>query len=87
MARRAPRVVVVPADVALAFTPERGWHLLDGPPGWLEEAVRRSDELDGPQRAPAVVDELAARRTACRPGSGPCRRHHAHASTRRALAG
>jgi hypothetical protein len=86
VARRAPRLLLVPGDVALAFTPGRGWHLLEGPVGWVEEQVRLSDEMDrraGLLRLVPPLDELAERRTACRPGRGPCRRRHEHASERR----
>lgn len=34
----ARRAVVVPVDYALAFTADRGWHVLTAPtPEWLEE--------------------------------------------------
>lgn len=33
----------------------------------------------------ALRGELAAPRTNCRPGSGPCRRRHEHAAVRRAI--
>lgn len=53
-------VVAVPVDQALAYTAERGWHVLSAPPaGWLEE-----------QDARVAADERPVRHLRLVPGSG-----------------
>lgn len=82
---RAQRVVAVPVDLALVFDAARGWHYEQAPPGWWfdeQEALLAADEP--PQPALRLVPPLPETRTACRPGSGPCRRRHDHMSQRRA---
>jgi hypothetical protein len=82
---RPQRVVAVPVDLALVFTPGRGWHYEQAPPGaWFaeQEALLVADER--PQPVLRLVPPLPVPATACRPGSGPCRRRHEHVSERRA---
>jgi hypothetical protein len=84
-AARKPLVLFVPAQTALVYD-HAGWRLVSAPPQWwLDE----QDELIGRdiQRAPLrLVPTLPLRATSCRPGRGPCRRQHQHASERRAAA-
>jgi hypothetical protein len=81
-------------DVALAFTADRGWHYAPVPPDWwfdlqddlLEQDAPLIPSNRGPVRALSLVPDLPAasvQATACRPGTGPCRRRHEHASIRR----
>jgi hypothetical protein len=82
---KAPRVVAVPVDLALVFTSGRGWHYEPAPPAWwLEEQERLLAVDEQPRAALSLVPPLSEPRTACRPGSGPCKRRHEHASGRRA---
>jgi hypothetical protein len=77
--------VAVPVDLALVFTAGRGWHYEQAPPAWwLEEQERLLAADERPQRALSLVPPLPVRVTPCRPGAGPCRRRHEHASERRA---
>lgn len=89
MARPA---VLLPVDLALAFTPERGWHYLAAPPTWW--LAQQEQLLEDDERAREVTllqamyvaesaDSAGVRVTSCRPGSGPCRRAHEHGSARR----
>jgi hypothetical protein len=81
---RPQRVVAVPVDLALVFTAGRGWHYEQAPPEWWfeeQERLHRGDEQ--PQTLLSLVPPLPVPVTACRPGSGPCRRRHKHASRRR----
>jgi hypothetical protein len=75
------------SDIALAFTPELGWHYVQAPPDWWWQLQEDLLEADAAPRARlSLVPALPAlepRVTSCRPGSGPCRRHHEHASARR----
>jgi hypothetical protein len=83
---RAARVLLVPTEVALAFTAERGWHTLPAlPPGWEDaaEAQLEADHRRWAAPALSLVPALPVVVTACRPGAGPCRRRHEHASARR----
>lgn len=75
----------MPVDLALVFTAGRGWHYSDAPPAWWfdqQEQLLAADER--PPRALSLVPSLPAPVTACRPGRGPCRRRHEHASQQRA---
>jgi hypothetical protein len=81
---RPQRIVAVPVDLALVFTPGRGWHYEQAPPAWwMEEQERQLAADEQPRAALTLVRPLSEPRTACRPGSGPCRRRHEHASERR----
>ncbi len=43
--RTTPRVVFVPAQTAMAFTADRGWHLVQSPPDWwLEQQLGLVDQ-------------------------------------------
>jgi hypothetical protein len=82
---RPQRIVAVPVDLALAFTAGRGWHVEQAPPAWwLEEHERLLAADERPRTALSLVPPLRVPVTACRPGSGPCRRRHEHSSERRA---
>jgi hypothetical protein len=84
-ALRPPRLVAVPVDLALVYDRVRGWHYQQAPPAWWldeQEALLAADER--PRAGLTLVPPLPMRTTACRPGSGPCRRRHEHASERRA---
>lgn len=37
--RRPPLLEVPPERAAVAFTADRGWHLVDAPPGWLLDVL------------------------------------------------
>lgn len=81
MARPGRQLVLVPTDVAWAYTAAAGWHPLTVPPAWwLEE---RDAGQEPPRAALRLVPDLPVARTSCRPGSGPCRRRHEHVSQRR----
>jgi hypothetical protein len=80
---RPQRLVAVPVDLALAYTAARGWHLEEAPPSWWMEEQDRLLAADEPHRPLSLVPPLSMAGTACRPGSGPCRRRHEHASPRR----
>jgi hypothetical protein len=82
--RRPQRLVAVPVDLALVFDAAGGWRYELAPPEWWfaeQEAVLAADER--PQAVLSVVPPLLVAVTACRPGRGPCRRRHEHASARR----
>jgi hypothetical protein len=82
---RPQRLVAVPVDLALVFDAAGGWRYEPAPPEWwfeAQEALLAADER--PQAALSVVPPLPVAATACRPGRGPCRRRHEHASQRRA---
>ena len=34
---------VPPADAAIAYTADRGWHMVQAPPGWLLELLAELD--------------------------------------------
>lgn len=77
--------MAVPVDLALAFVPGRGWHFEQAPPAWwLDEQEQLLLADDRPQARLSLVPPLRVPATPCRPGSGPCRRRHEHASERRA---
>lgn len=81
----APRVVAVPVDFALVYDVERGWHYQHAPaPWWLDEQEALLAHDERPQERLSLVPPLTTAYSSCRPGSGPCRRPHEHASTRRA---
>jgi hypothetical protein len=80
---KAQRIVAVPVDLALAFTAGHGWHYEQAPPTWWLEEQERLLAADEQPRALSLVPPLSEPRTACRPGTGPCRRRHEHASERR----
>jgi len=85
--RARVQLVPVPGETCLAFTAERGFHLLaPAPAWWWEEQEQRlvEDEERLARPALALVPPLSSPRTSCRPGRGPCGRRHAHASERRA---
>jgi hypothetical protein len=86
VASRAPLLIPVPGPVAMAFTAARGWHFLDSvpPAWWLEDQEALTDAPLRPVTVLADVRASRQARTSCRPGSGPCRRRHEHASARRA---
>lgn len=83
---RPARIVAVPVDLALVFDGVRGWHYATAPPAWWMDEQGRLLELDEVPRhlvlVPAPAPAPEARRTACRPGRGPCRRRHEHAGGR-----
>jgi hypothetical protein len=84
VAVKPQRVVAVPVDLALVFDAAGGWRYEQAPPEWWfaeQEALLAADER--PQGVLSVVPPLPVPRTACRPGSGPCRRRHEHVSERR----
>lgn len=77
------RLVFVPAQVALVFD-GRSWSLLPAPPQWwLDEQDDHHEQDLQPAGSLTLVPPWQPRVTACRPGSGPCRRSHQHASERR----
>ena len=87
-------MVASPDDVMLVFDGS-GWHLEPAPPvGWFEamEDLLERDELRAREvLVPALAEvrhlpclPAAGRGSSCRPGPGPCRRPHVHASGRRA---
>lgn len=81
---RPQRIVVVPVDLALVFDAVRGWRYEQAPPaGWFEAHERLLVDDERPQGVLSLVPPLPTPRTACRPGRGPCRRRHEHASARR----
>lgn len=90
MRPRDARVLAVPVEQALSFTAARGWEVLSAPPAWwLDEQellIERDVEAERMRPVTVLSDVRHARgpATACRPGSGPCRRRHEHASRRRA---
>ena len=54
----ARRAVVVPVDYALAFTADRGWHIVVAPPAWWVEeqgAVLIEDERRQRRVQPGVA--------------------------------
>ena len=76
--------MAVPIDLALVYDAARGWHYEEAPPGWWldeQEALLAADER--PRAALTLVTAAPEPGTACRPGSGPCRRQHEHASPSR----
>jgi hypothetical protein len=76
--------VAVPVDLALCFTSARGWHYEPAPPqDWLDAQERLLEADERPQAVLSLVPALPVPVTACRPGTGPCRRRHEHASARR----
>ena len=92
------RLVLVPAQIAIVFD-GRSWSLRPAPPQWwlddqeeLHEANARPwgdlsavpdlDRLCHQTQTAGVASETP-RTTPCRPGRGPCRRSHEHASGRR----
>jgi hypothetical protein len=82
---RPQRLVAVPVDLAMVFTPGRGWHYAPAPPEWwFDEQERMLAADERPHGGLSLVPPLPASRTPCRPGTGPCRRRHQHASERRA---
>lgn len=92
-ARRRPQptprprhVVAVPLDYAPVFDGVRGWHYQPAPPAWWlaeQETLLEADERPAP--ALELVPPLQVPRTSCRPGPGPCRPRHEHASPKRAV--
>lgn len=85
--RREPRLLLVPTQVSLAFTADRGWHAIPSPAPWfLDEAEEQLARDELPVQPLHLVVTLRREVTACRPGSGQCRRRHQHASQRRAAA-
>lgn len=82
--RRAPSVVLVPAQCAIVYD-GRSWSIQAAPPSWWLEDQEELLEVDErPHATLALVPSLPEQRTACRPGPGPCRRRHDHGSVRRA---
>jgi len=79
--RPARQLVLVPTDVAWAYTAAAGWHPLTVPPAWWLEEREAGQE---PARALlTLVPDLPVPATSCRPGTGRCRREHVHVSRRR----
>jgi hypothetical protein len=86
VAKTRHEVLYVPADLAIAFTVEKGWHYLPVPAAWWFE--QQADLLEADLRALVAAQRLSARSepvarasvpvTSCRPGSGPCGRRHEH---------
>lgn len=77
-------MVVLPVDLALVYDLAGGWRYETAPSyAWLEEQEALLAADDRPRAGLSLVPPLPARMTACRPGSGPCRRRHEHASQRR----
>lgn len=82
---RPPLVLLVPAQTALVYD-RSGWHLEYAPPQWWLDAQDERVADDERRRGVlTLVPPLQRRTTACRPGAGPCRRRHEHASQRRAI--
>ncbi|MCU1592148.1 MAG: hypothetical protein JWP11_3404 [Frankiales bacterium] len=78
------RIIVVPVDLALVFTADGGWRYEQAPPRWwLDEAEALLEADERPRGVLRLVRPPRQPVTACRPGSGPCRRRHEHASARR----
>ena len=80
---RPARWLLDTADLALAFTPELGWHYVPAPPEWWWDLQEELLEQDAAPPRLRLVPDLPAPRTSCRPCGGPCRRRHEHASPRR----
>lgn len=81
---RPQRVIAVPVDLALVYSAARGWHYEDAPAaGWLDWQEHLLELDQEPRGVLTLVPPLRERRTACRPGSGPCRRRHEHVGRRR----
>jgi hypothetical protein len=80
---RKPLVLFVPAETALVYD-HAGWRIVQRPPQWWldeqDEQIRQDEQPAGRLR---LVPPYEGRWTACRPGRGPCRRRHEHASRRR----
>jgi hypothetical protein len=79
-----PRTVLVPTDLPLVYD-GAGWRFGEVPPDWWLELTEPeiADAAETVAAAPVVIE---VRRTSCRPGTGPCRRRHKHASRGRAAA-
>lgn len=78
------RTVVIPRDLAIVFD-SQGWHFAEPgeiPPGWFLDLLD-PEVADAPERSAEPVEVPILLRTSCRPGRGPCRRRHEHASWRR----
>lgn len=75
--------VMVPVETGLVFDPRTGnWRIDAVPPAWFLELTDGGN--DDP--LPSCLADLDQPEPAssCRPGRGPCRRRHPHASARRA---
>ncbi len=78
------RIVVVPVDLALAYTADREWHYVDAPPQWWmqeQEALAAAEARPSPT---LTLVPLVRAADGLRPGTGRSRRRHEHASERRA---
>lgn len=77
---------MVPSEVTWTYTRARGWHPITRPPAWWlaeqEELLAAYERRRSLRLVPALAP-VPGRVTSCRPGGGPCRRHHDHASARR----
>lgn len=80
---KRPRTIIVPKDLALVYD-GKTWRLCEPPPEWWL-VMTEPEVADAPESfpSPAGTGLLTTRQTSCRPGRGPCRRHHVHASPRR----
>jgi hypothetical protein len=79
---RSASVVLVPHDCVIVYD-GRGWSILPAPPRWWLDAHEELHDRDTqPAGVLSLVPPWRPRTTACRPGAGPCRRRHLHASQR-----
>ncbi len=86
MASPARQIVCVPSEVAWTYTAAEGWQPITTPPAWWlveQEELLAADERRRALRLIPALAPVPGRVTSCRPGSGPCRRRHEHASSRR----
>ena len=88
MASAGRLVVMVPTEVAWAYTAAVGWQTITCPPvWWLLEQEQLLERDERPRGLLTLVPDLQVPMTSCRPGRGPCNRRHEHASYGRAVAG
>ncbi len=77
---------MVPSEVTWTYTAAAGWQAITTPPEWWlaeQEELLAADERRRSLRLIPALAPVPGRVTSCRPGSGPCRRRHEHASSRR----
>ena len=77
---------MVPSEVSWTYTAAAGWQPITMPPAWWlaeQEELLAADERRKALRLVPLLPGAPVRVTSCRPGSGPCRRRHEHAPSRR----
>lgn len=85
---RSAKTVYLPVpigDMGLVFDGKR-WTVEAVPPAWFLDLTDAGNDLLPPVEVVVELEPIKVppRVTSCRPGRGPCRRRHEHASLRRA---